>query len=693
MKNKLTGICLLISFMFFKPAFAQSNEVCGFIKHYFDKTPVAKVNLYIENTVVTTITDEAGAFCLNLTDSQNKIWVEKTGYFQTYVMAKTGDFVSIEMIKNIEQELAVDKGLSIENIEALNIKKERGKRFSKDGDYLAKSALHESPTMSASKRPKMRSASEPIAPEGAPGPASDRIVMEEISTKERSSKISTSSTPAKSSGFRTVAKTSAAAYDRGDASRFKVSKSETSDYTMTEKKVSDASMPIVLEESKAQKKIKAGRLTAGEIHDFSKWALWNDLSENELSKYKDIWSVYPNDRYVIQAVTEQGFPIVDAKVELKIEDKVVWTSKTDNTGKAELWNVLFESKPASKKQADIANATVSYKGIENNLQQLKRFEEGVNIITYKQDCGYAKNVDIAFVVDATGSMGDEIDYLKVELLDVINRVQTEFEDLTIRLGNVFYRDKTDAYLTKNSPLTQNIKAGLAFIKDQRAGGGGDFPEAVDVGLEEAVTQLNWSNEAVARILFLVLDAPPHQNETVNKRLQETIIEAAKKGIRIVPIVGSGIDKSTEYLLRSCALATNGHYVFLTDHSGIGGSHLKPSTDSYDVKNLNDLLVDMLMRYVKVQDCDAQTEPDVLKPSTDSKISILPNPNDGRFLIKTQTDLKELFITDANGKILVRFTDFETGENQVDIANFPTGIYYVRYQKEGKVKSEKVIVKR
>jgi len=688
MKNKLTSIYLSILLIICSPAIAQSNEVCGFVKHYFDKTPVEQVNLYIENTIVTTTTDEAGAFCLNLTNSENKIFVEKEGYFKTYIIAKTGSFLNIEMIKNTEQDLAVGKGLSLKNIEVLNLQKETNKRFDRDKAISSYSKV--SPTMSFSSKLEKRGVSTiaddapALRAEGAPAP-SDKMrsgatyFTDGYRVSHKSVKLGS---PGKIPSVMPVAGAHVE-LDLGTSS-----KKETS-----EKKRSFEVEEEDIDESKPQKEIKAGRLTAGEIHDFSKWELWNDLSENELSKYKDAWSVYPKERYVIQAVTEQGFPVVDAVVELKIEDNIVWKARTDNTGKAELWNVLFKSKPSNKKQSSAAKASISYKGIENNLPQLKRFEDGVNVITFKQDCNYAKNVDIAFVVDATGSMGDEIDYLKVELLDVIDKVQNQFDDLTIRLGNVFYRDKTDAYLTKNSPLTQNIKAGVAFIKDQQAGGGGDFPEAVDVGLEEAVNQLQWSNKAVARILFLVLDAPPHQNEEVNKRLQQTITKASQKGLRIVPIVGSGIDKSTEYLLRSCALATNGHYVFLTDHSGIGGAHLKPSTDSYEVKNLNDLLVNIVMRYVKVPNCDGNEEPGSPEPSPNTKISILPNPNDGRFLIKTQTDLNELFITDANGKILVRFTDFATGENQVDIANFPTGTYYVRYQKEGNTFVEKVIIKR
>lgn len=677
--QKIFSTSLYIFFLFNSILLnAQSNEVCGFIQHYFDETPVDSVKLYIENTAISTTTDEAGAFCINLVNKKNKLIFEREGYFETYIIAGSKDFFSVKMIKNTEADLALSKGLSVENIKAINSTNVslNNSKISDDETVVEEEEIIDLPSRVA---PPSLSASKASIP-------STKIVAKNM-LPAAGPKGPTGATGATGASSMEVAVTGSKAK--------RIKKSSAADdmlYEVVDIKKSGKDAPREILGETTQQKIKAGRLTAGEINDFSKWELWNDISENELSKYKDIWAVYPKERYAVQAVSEQGFPIVDATVTLNIDGKIIWNAKTDNTGKAELWNVLFNQNNAKKRENTPLKASIKYKGIENKLPQLKRFEEGINIITFKQDCNYTKNVDIAFVVDATGSMGDEIDFLKVELLDVIDRVQTTYKDLNIRLGNVFYRDKTDAYLTKNSPLTNNVKAGVAFIKDQKAGGGGDFPEAVDEGLEEAIAELKWSGEAVARILFLVLDAPPHQNETVNKKLQQTISLAAQKGVRIVPIVGSGIDKSTEYLLRSCALATNGHYIFLTDHSGIGGAHLKPSTDSYDVKNLNDLLVDIVSRYVQVPSCNAKDEPTVIgpAPSLDAKVSISPNPNDGRFLIESTTDLKELFITDANGKILIRFTDFVTGQNQVDIANFPTGTYYVRYQQDEKIVTKKVI---
>ena len=121
-------------------------------------------------------------------------------------------------------------------------------------------------------------------------------------------------------------------------------------------------------------------------------------------------------------------------------------------------------------------------------------------------------------------------------------------------------------------------------------------------LDKAINHLSWNEEARARIIFLILDAPPHNTEANQAKLNALMREAAKKGIRIVPVGASGINKSTEYLMRTMAIATNGTYTFLTDHSGIGNSHIEPSTDEYEVETFNDILVRIVKSYTFFYSC-------------------------------------------------------------------------------------------
>ena len=76
----------------------------------------------------------------------------------------------------------------------------------------------------------------------------------------------------------------------------------------------------------------------------------------------------------------------------------------------------------------------------------------------------------------------------------------------------------------------------------------------------------------------------------------TIKEASAKGIHIIPIVSSNSERDTELFGRALAIATNGKYVFLTDDSGIGDSHLEPIIGYYEVQSLYDIIIDIVNEY-------------------------------------------------------------------------------------------------
>lgn len=454
--------------------------------------------------------------------------------------------------------------------------------------------------------------------------------------------------------------------------------------------------------------IKAGTLTAGEIHDFSKWKLWKDIAKKELKDYQNVWGISLKNRYTVQLMSKNGLPIIDAKVLLlNSENNIIWRSRTDNTGKAELWVNVFEGENNKLRRL---KANVLYENKTYHINKLKTFHNGINTLSIDVDCAPPNEVDVMFVVDATSSMSDEISYLKVELQDVINSMQKVNKDLKVNLGSVFYRDVGDDYTTKGSDFSDNIKQTVRFIANQSSGGGGDAPEAVDLGLEKAINEMTWSKNAVARLLFLVLDAPPHQNDEVSKRLTKTIKMAAEKGIRIIPITGSGIDKSTEYLMRCLSLSSNGTYVFLTDDSGVGGKHIEPTTDSYKVEFLNDLLVRLYQQYTQMPNCDGvsdfaniQEEEELIeeesteKPEVDNEqeetwsLKCYPNPTKGQLTIEVDKDIKVLYITDASGKILQRLTNLKKGRKKIDLGDYPSGMYLLRYSDKKSAGSEKIIV--
>ena len=437
--------------------------------------------------------------------------------------------------------------------------------------------------------------------------------------------------------------------------------------TLNDKKLYTAEQA---KETKDSLVYRSGVLTAGEVNDFNKWKMWEDFSENDFKVHSNSWKIKTTKRYSVQVVNNDKRPAINKKVELinQVSNEVIWTAVTDNTGKAELW-------------AD------GMAGNENDLvircqdQYIKspaEFSNGVNQVKLNEACNVSNKVDIAFVVDATGSMGDEIEFLKLELEDVIRKTFDDYKHLELNVASVFYRDWMDAYLTKKIDFQTDLLKVLNFVKLQQADGGGNEPEAVYDALKVALDSLSWSSDARARIMFLVLDAPPHEHTKEQIALQ--IKQAAAMGIRIIPIVCSGAGKSTEYLMRTMALATNGTYSFLTDDSGVGLEHTKPTTDAFKVEFLNGLLQRLIKQMITIPACNENkpVEPLIVHNNIE-KIKIYPNPTRGNLVIESDKNIRQIFVTDFTGKILMNLAvNAKQKLWKADISRFPSGTYLVKY---------------
>ena len=335
---------------------------------------------------------------------------------------------------------------------------------------------------------------------------------------------------------------------------------------------------------------QGGLVTAGEWNDLDNWDFYQKtLMKEPFKGFPDDWQMYTNHRIAV-AITAKNKPAANATVTLFRNDTPIWTAKTDNLGRAELWVGAFQ------KEKELNTALLRLKVNEQWVSTATISETQVNRIALDETLPSPTNqVQIAFVVDATGSMGDELEFLKMDLKKVINEVQKTNTQLKISTATVFYRDEGDEYVVKHSPFTEDINQTTEFISQQRADGGGDFPEAVDKALVQ-LNQLQWQPEARTRIAFLVLDAPPHNKPAVISSIQYSVKTAAASGIKLIPVVASGIDKTTEFLMRFIAMYTNGTYVFITDHSGIGNKHLEPSVGEYQVEKLSDLMVRLIKKY-------------------------------------------------------------------------------------------------
>lgn len=340
--------------------------------------------------------------------------------------------------------------------------------------------------------------------------------------------------------------------------------------------------------------VQAGQLTAGEWRDLDHWDFWLDITgQGPLSGIPQGWGFHLSQRYPVVVQDHLGEPVLDAEVVLldAFSGAALWTARTDNKGEAELFDGIWGTEPAPLPWIEVRHG-----------DQLKTLETPrllqSNIVTL--DGGpVSDTVDLMWVVDATGSMDDELRYLQAELLSVLERIEVEHADVDLRVGQVYYRDVGDVYVVRSEPFTTDLDAVSSFMAQQSAAGGGDWPEALALALEEATLQAQWSSSARARLMFVLLDAPPHDQDRAS--VQASVERAAALGIRIVPVGASGVDLSAEGLLRSMDIATGGTYTFLTDDSGIGNSHMEPTVGDYQVEFLNDLLVRIVSDAVTMGD--------------------------------------------------------------------------------------------
>lgn len=239
-----------------------------------------------------------------------------------------------------------------------------------------------------------------------------------------------------------------------------------------------------------------------------------------------------------------------------------------------------------------------------------------------------RKFDLMLMIDTTGSMGDEIAYLKTELASILNALKRSHPGLDIRLGLVAYRDIGDEYVTRSFAFSSDLSRTQGVLAALNADGGGDYPEAVDQALIRAVGMPGWRPDAVKSLLF-VADAPPHDN-LIARSWRAADVARAKR-IQIVPVAASGVADKAEYVMRAMAAATQSRYIFLTDDSGIGNPHAPPAIDCYLVTRLNTMVRRVL---------DSQISGRRIEPAPQDVIRTVGNYDAGRCILPRGWDQQQ-----------------------------------------------------
>ncbi|HYO48238.1 MAG TPA: vWA domain-containing protein [Chloroflexia bacterium] len=332
-------------------------------------------------------------------------------------------------------------------------------------------------------------------------------------------------------------------------------------------------------------------LTAGQVDDNAKF----DDYLTFLSNYQGepVLPIPVAQRLFVRVVDGDQHPVAGARVQLFDGERPVFDGSTVSDGRA-----LFLPEAANAAQAQQFRAVIS-RGRHQVEATLKAgvLDQTVTLDNLKDHTG-AVGLDIAFLLDATGSMGDEIDKIKATVDSVAARIEQLPGSSQPRFGLVAYQDRGDSFVTKSWDFAsvQEFSQNLSSLS---ALGGGDYPEAVNAGLRDTINLQGWADNSTGRrlrMIVLVGDAPPHLDYPNDPAYTDLLRQAVAKGIKIFPIGASGLTGQGEYIFRQFAQVTQGQFVFLTYANGVSGAPgtaTNHSVSDFTVQNLDTLVVNLV----------------------------------------------------------------------------------------------------
>jgi Mg-chelatase subunit ChlD len=295
------------------------------------------------------------------------------------------------------------------------------------------------------------------------------------------------------------------------------------------------------------------------------------------------------DRYLLEVKDARGRPVGDAEVAVQAPSGYTMWARTDTGGRSWLHPDAFD--PSRARHYDV----LVRKDGRQAWGRLARGQKSAVEVMLDAPGPARSRLDLLFLVDATGSMSDEIDKLKATLRTITAEVAGLPSRPDICLGLVAYRDRGDAFLLRSHDFSNDVGGFLQHaLYPLQAAGGGDYPEALNEALHEAVHQLSWRDSGTTRMVILLADAPPHLDYGA-PHYDEDMLAALGKGIKIFGVGASGLDRQGEFIQRQIAQYTGGKFVFLTyadprrPGSGPGRETLHDVQD-YSVDTLDRLIV-------------------------------------------------------------------------------------------------------
>lgn len=355
---------------------------------------------------------------------------------------------------------------------------------------------------------------------------------------------------------------------------------------------------------------QAGTLTAGDYDDQLNAHLYVDYLSDFFQKTDNISTTLPyldvSQRVAIAVIDAEGKPYSGAKVHVLLDDQRILESVTPATGVVYTYASFdqlperFQLRVSDRTEDTVVSQSLVLADVLASAAAGQSAQIRVSLPVLNQP---ATQLDLMLVIDATGSMSDELLYLQTELSSILASIHTNYANLLIRVGLVFYRDVGDDYVLRSFDFSRDMNQIHVDLNSQIASGGGDYPEAMDQALASALA-MDWQPQS-SKILLLVADAPPHMEKV--DAAWASARQARAQQIHIVPVAASGVGTIAEFIMRGMAALTHSRYLFLTDDSGVGNPHAEPTVDCYVVTRLDSLIARVVSSLLSGERVEPESE--------------------------------------------------------------------------------------
>ena len=355
--------------------------------------------------------------------------------------------------------------------------------------------------------------------------------------------------------------------------------------------VERAARPAAPEHYSARQRPAQEPVTAGVVDDnadFGEYQAFRRRHAQLAVRQRD-----SSERYRLTVHDAAGRPVPDAQVTLHAGGHTLplW-ARTDAGGQVWLHpRVAGLTEPLLEVQ-------VRKPGVDGELRGSALLRRGQRDALQVRLDGRAAHeptrLDLVFLVDATGSMADEIDKLRSSMQAMADQIARLPSRPQTCFALVAYRDRGDEFFVRAFDFSDRLDAFQQVLGGLQAGGGGDYPEAFNEALHTAVHRLSWRGDGATRMVVTVADAPPHLDYGA-PWYDDDMQGALARGIKLSAVGASGLDRRGELVFRQMAQHTGGRFVFLTyadarrPDSG-PGRETSHDVGNYSVETLDKLIV-------------------------------------------------------------------------------------------------------